>query len=86
MSYYIEDHLFKTLKQLTLKCGRNISGYIYINHFENKDKMTNADFLNFRRDIQQEIQTNRTIRSGNLYDKYNKPAIDELKKILNICL
>lgn len=81
---YIDKNLFRDLKQTTLKCGRNISEYIYMNHFDNKDKMTNAEFLNLRRDVAKELQTNRTIRCENLYDKYNKPVIYELKRLLNL--
>jgi len=81
---YIDKNLFRHLKQTTLKCGRNISGYIYINHFDNKENMTNAEFLNLRRDVAKELQTNRTIRCENLYDKYDKSPIDELKRLLNL--
>lgn len=81
---YIDKNLFRNLKQTTLKCGRNISGYIYMNYFDNKEKMTNAEFLNLRRDFTQELQINRTVRCENLYDKYNKSSIDVLKRLLNL--
>lgn len=81
---YIDEKLFKKLKQTTLSCGPNIGGYIYINHFDNKEKMTAAEFFNFKRDVVQELKTNRTIQSQNLFDKYNKPRIMELKELLNI--
>ena len=81
---YIDDKLFRKLKQTTISCGPNIGGYIYLNHFDNKEKMTAAEFFNFKRDVVQELQINRTIKSQNLYDKYNKPRIMELKELLNI--
>ena len=82
--YYIDKQLYTHLKQTVLKCGGTISEYIYMNHFDNKERMTTAEFLNLRMDIKKELITNITIKTENLYDKYNKPAIDELKRILNL--
>jgi hypothetical protein len=81
---YIDEKLFIKLKQTTLSCGSNIGGYIYINHFDNKERMTATEFFNLKRDVVQELKTNRTIKTQNLYDKYNKPRIMYLKELLNI--
>jgi hypothetical protein len=84
MNYYIDKDLFKTLCRLVLTCGKSINQNIYLTFFHNKDKMKVVDYFKLRKEIVKELNTNNTILSKNLYDKYKIPAIMSLKKIMNI--
>lgn len=84
MKYHISPDVFKELCRAILSCGDSIDRNIYMTYFHNKDNMTVKDYFKFRDVIIKELKINKVIYSNNLYDKYNKPHIISLKRILNI--
>lgn len=84
MNLYIDQSIFKDLCRLTLSCRRSINPNIYMTFFHSKERMTVVDYFKFRKEIIKELEINKTLKAGNLYDKYNVPSILNLKRVLNI--
>ena len=47
---------FNTLGQLTLRCGGNFAGHVYLKYFANKTELSSEEYRDFKRDVQQEFQ------------------------------
>ena len=81
----IYNLLFQSIENLTIKCGGNIAGHLYINYFQNKNTMTVEQVKSFKRDVEQEILSVRYADRDNrkILQDSQIHARNQLKQLLS---